>query len=310
MSQFDFGTIDPNSKSGPQLALDLNKFRDALNSAHRGSARPAYAQAGMLWVKETSSTQWDLMLFDGDNDFVIRSVNPTTNQVIKITTGEISGLGTAATATLTTTSTDTTAGRVLKVSDFGVGAQLAVGAESLDAESFTRFRAYGTNTTGAPTTNGGAAIVISRGTAPTIIAIDYVTGEIYYRPAGSAQAWGKLFSSRNVSAFIQTLFDDADAATARATLGVVDAIGQGQTWQNVTASRVANTTYTNSTGRTIGVLVTSSTGSTTNYSVNGAVIATSAIVNGGKPNTFFLVPPGGTYGVGNADIERWMELRA
>lgn len=92
MSQFDFGTIDPNSKSGPQLALDLNKFRDALNSGHRGSTRPAYAQAGMQWVRETSSTQWDLMLFDGDTDFVLRSINPTTNTLIGIPQSQIEGL--------------------------------------------------------------------------------------------------------------------------------------------------------------------------------------------------------------------------
>lgn len=92
MSQFDFGTIDPNSKSGPQLALDLNKFRDALNSAHRGSARPAYAQAGMLWVRETSSTQWDLMFFDGDTDFVLRSINPETNTLIQIPQESVQGL--------------------------------------------------------------------------------------------------------------------------------------------------------------------------------------------------------------------------
>lgn len=92
MSQFDFGTIDPNSKSGPQLALDLNKFRDALNSSHRGSARPAYAQAGMLWVRETSSTQWDLMLFDGDADFVLRSINPETNTLILIPQESVQGL--------------------------------------------------------------------------------------------------------------------------------------------------------------------------------------------------------------------------
>lgn len=92
MSQFDFGTIDPNSKSGAQLALDLNKFRDALNSGHKGSVRPSYAQAGMLWVREVSSAQWDIMFFDGDSDFVLRSVNPTTNTLIKIPKTEVAGI--------------------------------------------------------------------------------------------------------------------------------------------------------------------------------------------------------------------------
>ena len=95
MSQFDFGTIDPNSKSGPQLALDLNNFRDALNSLHKGSVRPSYAQAGMLWVKEVSSTQWDLTWYDGDTDFTLRSINPTTNTLIDIPQSQIAGLSTS-----------------------------------------------------------------------------------------------------------------------------------------------------------------------------------------------------------------------
>ena len=97
MSQFDFATIDPNAKSGTQLAVDLNNWRDALHSGHRGAERPLYAQAGMLWVRETSSEQWDLMLYDGDTDFVLRSVNPKTNQLIKIPQSAIElSIGTAA----------------------------------------------------------------------------------------------------------------------------------------------------------------------------------------------------------------------
>ena len=92
MSQFDFATIDPNAKSGTQLAVDLNNWRDALHSGHRGASRPAYAQGGMLWVRETSAEQWDLMFYDGDTDFVLRSVNPTTNQLIGVPQASIAGL--------------------------------------------------------------------------------------------------------------------------------------------------------------------------------------------------------------------------
>ncbi len=99
MSQFDFATIDPNAKSGTQLAVDLNNWRDALHSGHRGASRPAYAQGGMLWVRETSAEQWDLMFYDGDTDFVLRSVNPTTNQLVAIPQSAVSGLSEIATAT-------------------------------------------------------------------------------------------------------------------------------------------------------------------------------------------------------------------
>jgi hypothetical protein len=98
MSQFDFATIDPNAKSGTQLAVDLNNWRDALHSCHRGAERPAYAQGGMLWVRETSSEQWDLMFYDGDTDFVLRSVNPTTNQLIGIPQDGVAGLPAAIVA--------------------------------------------------------------------------------------------------------------------------------------------------------------------------------------------------------------------
>lgn len=92
MSQFDWGVMDPNSKSGPQLALDLNDFRDALNTLHRGATRPPYAQPGMLWVKEVSSSRWDLVMYDGSVDLVQRSFNPTTSEVLKLPTSEIDGL--------------------------------------------------------------------------------------------------------------------------------------------------------------------------------------------------------------------------
>lgn len=92
MSQFDYGTIDPNSKSGPQLALDLNQFRDALNSGHRGASRPPYARSGMSWVQEVSAERWDLMIFDGSTDHLLRSVNPQTGKLLPIPQENVQGL--------------------------------------------------------------------------------------------------------------------------------------------------------------------------------------------------------------------------
>lgn len=78
MSQFDFGTINPDTKDGTTLASDLGSWRDALNTVHGGAARPAYVQAGMLWRKEVSGTLWELTLYDGTTDVVIANVNPST----------------------------------------------------------------------------------------------------------------------------------------------------------------------------------------------------------------------------------------
>ncbi|MBO9552239.1 hypothetical protein [Pseudomonas sp.] len=92
MSQYDFGTINPNEKSGSQLALDLNGFRDAVNSGHKGAERPTYAHAGMQWIREVSTERWDLMLFNGGEDTVLRSINPETSELIKLLTSDVDGL--------------------------------------------------------------------------------------------------------------------------------------------------------------------------------------------------------------------------
>lgn len=79
MSQFDFGTINPDTKDGTTLAGDLGSWRDALNTLHRGTTRPSYAEAGMAWIREVSGTLWELTLFDGTTDVVIANINPSTN---------------------------------------------------------------------------------------------------------------------------------------------------------------------------------------------------------------------------------------
>lgn len=78
MSQFDFGTIDPDTKNGTDLATDLNNWRNALHSMHRGASRPSYVATSMLWVKEVSATVWQIVLYDGTDDVVISTINPTT----------------------------------------------------------------------------------------------------------------------------------------------------------------------------------------------------------------------------------------
>lgn len=313
MSQFDFGTIDPNSKSGAQLALDLNKFRDALNSGHKGSVRPSYAQAGMQWVRETSSTQWDLMFFDGDTDFAIRSINPTTNTLLQIPSSQIGGLGTAATANLTTSSTDTTAGKILKVADFGLGGSQATDTADPDALQFSCFfRAF--NSAKMPTVEAYSGIHIQRepgnARAAQIIWSDTPFEQYSRARSGSGvwSAWSKPYSNTNTSSFIQALLDDPDYATARATLGIVEPLGRNQTWQNVTGARAANTNYTNTTGRTIAVVFTASSGAITDYFIDSQPVARSNVPAGGTPVTTLIVPAGSTYSIGGG-FYLWWELR-
>lgn len=97
-------------------------------------------------------------------------------------------------------------------------------------------------------------------------------------------------------------------------------LGQGQTWQDVTSSRVIGTTYTNSTGRTIALSIVR-TNSTTDFETGGFITV------GGKQVSYLrldnegatavatitaIVPSGQTYkfdGAGSNQTTTWWELR-
>ena len=96
-------------------------------------------------------------------------------------------------------------------------------------------------------------------------------------------------------------------------------IGVGQTWQDVTASRVAGTTYTNSTGKPIVVkciqyvALNDATYRLEMY-VNNVMIDQSMAYVGGYPiglnlSGTIIVPNGSTYKVDNLTPTKWFELR-
>lgn len=78
MSQYDFGTIDPNTKSGTALAADLNSWRTALHSMHSGATAPSYVTAGMLWV-DTTSANYILKIYDGTDWISLAQINAASN---------------------------------------------------------------------------------------------------------------------------------------------------------------------------------------------------------------------------------------
>ena len=78
MAQYDFGTIDPNTKSGTALASDLNSYRNAVNSMHSGSAAPSYITAGMMWV-DTTSADYEVKLYDGAQSITVAIIDATNN---------------------------------------------------------------------------------------------------------------------------------------------------------------------------------------------------------------------------------------
>ena len=130
--------------------------------------------------------------------------------------------------------------------------------------------------------------------------------------------------SGNTSGAI-TLAAPAVAGTNTATLPVATGElsmlgGSGQTWTDVTASRAGGTTYTNSTGKPILVVVTvNQTGAfVLDYTVTvaGVVISRAYAGTSGQQTTAyipttFIVPNGSTYlltmtaGV----LNKWVELR-
>ena len=81
-------------------------------------------------------------------------------------------------------------------------------------------------------------------------------------------------------------------------------IGDGQAWQNVTASRVSGTVYTNTTGRPIFVQVSFTTGGV-------YVVVDSVNLTVSAYHAAFVVPAGSTYKItyGSPTNLTWVELR-
>jgi hypothetical protein len=93
-------------------------------------------------------------------------------------------------------------------------------------------------------------------------------------------------------------------------MAAMQSIGYGQTWQNVSGSRAANTTYYNTTGRPI--LVSMSNGNSAaglTATVNGVTAATMPSGGGSGSGCYcsFVVPPGASYSINSSGT--WSELR-
>lgn len=95
-------------------------------------------------------------------------------------------------------------------------------------------------------------------------------------------------------------------------------LGVGQTWQDLTASRTAGTTYTNSTGKPIYVSVTQNQGNSASatLTVNGIIVSYSADKNTNNTTGLgmfvcAIVPAGVTYVYNQtaSTISVWAELR-
>ena len=265
-------------------------------------------------------TQWGavasggigLTTYSGDVRYTQRSNN--LSDVTNVATARINlGLGTAATANLTTSSVDGTVGRVLKVGDGGWMSRGEI-----------RQTPYGYPSSITDVTNQTKVIrseVIDNGVFSYSSGIHFTAGDTWGRLRvrfNSPEAWiqggvagtgGIGWTSRLVltdnllqTAGSSTVFPMSQAAVTKVIIGV------GQTWQDVTASRGPNTVYTNTTGKPIQLYITGDLNDATIYIGN---VPISSKDYGGGSFICLIVPNGVTYSLSSTGTvdRKWMELR-
>lgn len=104
MSQYDPGDLESPVSGTAFVNTHFEPTIDAINTCHSGASRPTYAQAGMIWLDNTT-TPWILKIFDGTDDITIGTVNSTTNLFVPSNSQKWGGTsaGTANAKTLTPT---------------------------------------------------------------------------------------------------------------------------------------------------------------------------------------------------------------
>lgn len=142
------------------------------------------------------------------------------------------GLGNAATKNITASSTDTTAGAILKVSDFGIGGFSYPDLEDLNSTSTPNglWRIIGDTANFSSSPDGllGWLVAVEHWNGTELIQRAWKTGSTqntYFRKhiTGSGwQSWVEYHttSSLPVSSYIKTLLDDTSSIAARTTLGL------------------------------------------------------------------------------------------
>ena len=101
------------------------------------------------------------------------------------------------------------------------------------------------------------------------------------------------------------LVSGSNTATLPAATGELSMLGtSGQAWTNLTGSRSASTTYTNSTGKPIQLSVRNT--NAVIITVNGLDLGFMSSAAGSTMNA--IIPNGGTYSY-TGTVDRWFELR-
>ena len=118
---------------------------------------------------------------------------------------KLNGLGTAATSDVTTSATDTTAGRLLKVGDFGLGSGIRLSSGSADDYTQSGLYFLVDQITNKPVTGGGNLFVSRDQPASEIVSQIFVhrggDRSIWYRNkdiSGVWGAWRQIYHSANI----------------------------------------------------------------------------------------------------------------
>lgn len=81
MTQYTF-SVDPNVHTGTDLANMLNAWKPAVHTNHRGTSRPSYAAAGMIWIDSSVAGTDSIYFFDGSHDVLLYQIDTATGDII------------------------------------------------------------------------------------------------------------------------------------------------------------------------------------------------------------------------------------
>lgn len=260
---------------------------------------------------------------EGDTRY-LRTANNLSDLPNKATARTNLELGDAATKTSQVNITDTTAGRLLLVGAGGIMGQGSL--STTDAQGLNGYAGIfnADNAANLPSgvTQGSMLRMPIGATSEHRLLIarggTYPRGYLSVAASSLNQPWVEIYSTGNIPTYSRGLIASTDAAGARTTLDVYSKaqtealdIGVGQTWQDLTGSRTAGTSYLNSTGKPIMAAVRHTATTSANafeVSQNGStwIAVGTSLLNGGVSNSI-IVPNGWYYRAIN--VSGWAELR-